>query len=73
MIDINFYENQKSTKFDETNTSVDKKELDKKINIKLNINSEVTNNNIRIGEKEEVVQINNLGNDTNIGQDDYIL
>jgi hypothetical protein len=73
MIDINFYENQKSTKFDETNTSVDKKELDKKINIKLNINSEVTNNNIRIGEKEEVVNIDNLGDDTNIGQNDYIL
>ncbi len=66
MIDINFYENQKNTKFDETTTSVNKKEVDKKINIKLNINSEVTNNNIRIGEKEEVVYITNAGNNPDI-------
>jgi hypothetical protein len=66
MIDINFYENQKNSKFDETITSLNKKEIDKKINIKLNINSEITNNNIRIGEKEDVVYITNAGNDTNV-------
>jgi hypothetical protein len=58
MIDINFYENQK--KFDDNSSPVSKKDIDNKINIKLNINSEVTNNNIRINEKEErVVLIKN--------------
>ena len=62
MIDINFYENQK--KFDDNSSPVSKKDIDNKINIKLNINSEVTNNNIRINEKEERVVYINIGYDT---------
>ena len=62
MIDINFYENQK--KFDDNSSPESKKDIDNKINIKLNINSEVTNNNIRINDKEERVYKINIGNDT---------